>query len=184
MTTDILSVARKSLSDALGEKTKCYFDHMKMWFKMKITKEDFDMEARILLAPDQIHLHNKFFLAILNKVEGLAEVTTSIPERTSSHARTSSSNKRHKHSSRSNSDKSSYEPIDIMDYVSPSSPQGGGSDALRYASQELFLPDHALVTGRFMITAWEQGLEGADDETIDLIVSAVQVNFSFSFFFV
>lgn len=41
--------------------------------------------------------------------------------------------------------------------------------------QEIFLPDHALVVGRFMLAAWELGLEGADDEAADLIVVAVQM---------
>lgn len=174
MSTDVLNTARKALMDALGDKTKVYFDHMKLWFKMKITKEEFDTEARVLLNPEQVHLHNEFFLAILNKVDGLAEITSA--QEKSSNMRTSSSHKRHKHSSKNSSDKSNFEVVDILDYVPPGSPPGTESDAApRYASQEFFLPDHALVTGRFMLTAWEQGLEGTDDETVDLIVAAVQV---------
>lgn len=36
------------------------------------------------------------------------------------------------------------------------------------------MPDHALVVGRFMLAAWELGLEGADDDAADIIVVAVQ----------
>lgn len=46
---------------------------------------------------------------------------------------------------------------------------------LKSIFQEIFLPDHALVVGRFMLAAWELGLEGADDEAADIIVVAVQV---------
>lgn len=180
VSNDTLNNARKLLTEALGENTKAYFDHMKLWFKMKISKEDFDSEARRLLSSDQVHLHNEFFLAILNKVDGLAEIT-SAQERTTSHVR--SNNKRHKHSSKSSSDKSNFEVVDILDYMPqgspPGSPPGSSGDHVKYASQEYFLPDHALVTGRFMLTAWEQGLEGADDETIEIVVTAVQVLFMY-----
>lgn len=176
MSTDALNAARKSLTEALGDKTKAYFDHMKLWFKMKITKEEFDAEARVLLSAEQVHLHNEFFLAILNRVDGLAEIT-SAQEKSSSNMRTSSSSKRHKHSSKSSSEKSNFEVIDVLDYVPAGSPPASVSEtAPKYAAQEFFLPDHALVTGRFMLTAWEQGLEGTNDETVDLIVAAVQVN--------
>ncbi|KAI8440036.1 hypothetical protein MSG28_001470 [Choristoneura fumiferana] len=55
-------------------------------------------------------------------------------------------------------------------------PQPCGDLILRSQNgvQEVFLPDHALVVGRFMLAAWELGLEGADDEAADLIVVAVQ----------
>ncbi|XP_061706617.1 transcriptional adapter 1-like [Cydia pomonella] len=172
MSSDTLNIARRKLNEVLGEKSTKYFHHMKQWFRMKLTKEEFDTEARALLSSDQVHFHNEFLLALLNKVEGLAETSINIAqEKASSHNRNS---RRHKRSSRT-SEKSNFEAADLLEYLPPNSPPGAGSDgALKYAAQEIFLPDHALVVGRFMLAAWELGLEGADDEAADLIVVAVQ----------
>ncbi|XP_047545660.1 transcriptional adapter 1-like isoform X1 [Vanessa atalanta] len=171
MSSDALNISRRKLNDALGEKSTKYFNHMKQWFRMKLTKEEFDTEARALLNPDQVHYHNEFLLALLNKVEGLAETSITIAqEKASSHNRNS---RRHKRNSRT-SEKSNFEPADLLEYLPPNSPPGAGSDGVKYATQEIFLPDHALVVGRFMLAAWELGLEGADDEAADLIVVAVQ----------
>ncbi|OWR46404.1 hypothetical protein KGM_205158 [Danaus plexippus plexippus] len=171
MSSDSLNIARRKLNEVLGDKNTKYFNHMKQWFRMKLTKEEFDSEARVLLSPDQVHFHNEFLLALLNKVEGLAETSISIAqERAVSHNRNT---RRHKRNSRT-SEKSTFESADLLEYLPPSSPPGAGSDGVKYATQEIFLPDHALVVGRFMLAAWELGLEGADDEAADLIVAAVQ----------
>lgn len=171
MSTDILNVSRRKLNDALGEKSTKYFNHMKQWFRMKLTKEEFDTEARALLSPDQVHYHNEFLLALLNKVEGLAETSMTIAqEKANSHNRNSRRNKRNSRIS----EKTNFEPADLLEYLPPTSPPGAGSDGVKYATQEVFLPDHALVVGRFMLAAWELGLEGADDDAADIIVVAVQ----------
>ncbi|XP_026746438.1 transcriptional adapter 1-like [Trichoplusia ni] len=171
MALEPLNVARRKLNEVLGEKSTKYFSHMKQWFRMKLTKEEFDTEARKLLFPEQVHHHNEFLLALLNKVEGLAEASISIAqEKASTHNRNS---RKHKRSSRT-SEKSNFEPADLLEYLPPNSPPGAGSDGVKYAAQEIFLPDHALVVGRFMLAAWELGLEGADDDAADVIVVAVQ----------
>ncbi|XP_059060273.1 transcriptional adapter 1-like [Achroia grisella] len=171
MSSDTLNVVRRKLNEALGETSSKYFNNMKQWFRMKLTKEEFDSEARAMLSSDQVHYHNEFLLALLNKVEGLAEASLTIAqEKASSHNRNS---RRHKRSSRT-SEKTNFEQADLLEYLPPNSPPGAGSDGVKYASQEVFLPDHALVVGRFMLAAWELGLEGADDEAADIIVVAVQ----------
>lgn len=102
---------------------------------MKLTKEEFDAEGRKLLFPDQVHYHNEFLLALLNKVEGLAETSISIAqEKASSHNRNS---RRHKRSSRT-SEKSNFEPVDLLEYLPPNSPPGAGSDGVKYAAQVRF----------------------------------------------
>ncbi|XP_072942065.1 transcriptional adapter 1-like [Epargyreus clarus] len=169
MTSDALNICRRKLNDALGEKSTKYFSHMKQWFRMKLTKEEFDIEARALLNIDQVHYHNEFLLALLNKVEGLAEMSMTI-----AHEKAITYNKNNRRYKRKASEKSNFEPVDLLEYLPPSSPPGAGVDGVKYAAQEIFLPDHAMVVGRFMLAAWELGLEGADDEAADLIVVAVQ----------
>ncbi|XP_042232796.1 transcriptional adapter 1-like isoform X2 [Homarus americanus] len=68
--SDHLNTARKRLEEALGpDKKMKYFYHMKQWFRMRITKEEFDTNARDLLALNSVHLHNEFLLAILTKCQ-------------------------------------------------------------------------------------------------------------------
>ena len=73
-----LTSARRKLCTALGEKQKDYFAHMKSWFRKRISKEEFDIEARKLITPENGHLHNEFLLAILNKCQTLASFQPSI----------------------------------------------------------------------------------------------------------
>lgn len=132
MASDTLNIARRKLNEVLGEKSTKYFNQMKLWFRMKLTKEEFDGEARKLLSNDQVHFHNEFLLALLNKVEGLAETSITIAqEKANSHNRNS---RRHKRSSRT-SEKSNFEPVDILEYLPPNSPPGAGSDGVKYATQ-------------------------------------------------
>ena len=70
-----LSSARRKLQSALGESQHEYFRQMKLWFRKRISKDDFDIEARKLLSLDSSHLHNEFLLAILNKCQTLANFT-------------------------------------------------------------------------------------------------------------
>ena len=73
-----LNSARRKLCSALGEKQKDYFIHMKSWFRKRISKEEFDIEARKLITAENGHLHNEFLLAILNKCQTLASFQPSI----------------------------------------------------------------------------------------------------------
>ncbi|KAH0618227.1 hypothetical protein JD844_017241 [Phrynosoma platyrhinos] len=71
-----LEVAKKNLSEALGENVKQYWANLKLWFKQKISKEEFDLEARRLLTQDNVHSHNDFLLAILTR----CQILVSAPE--------------------------------------------------------------------------------------------------------
>lgn len=68
---DQLLVAKQRLMYALGDSQPIYLANLKQWFRQKWTKEEFDRESRKLLGLDQAHLHNQFFLALLNKIEPL-----------------------------------------------------------------------------------------------------------------
>lgn len=49
------------------------------------------------------------------------------------------------------------------------------SSQIRYAAQELFLPDNSLIYGRFLAGCWDNGLEYVEDNAIELIVMSVQM---------
>uniref|UniRef100_A0A8C4WZR3 Transcriptional adapter 1 n=1 Tax=Eptatretus burgeri TaxID=7764 RepID=A0A8C4WZR3_EPTBU len=78
-----LEQAKRCLGEALGENSKAYWANMKLWFRQKISKEEFDIEARRLLTHDNVHLHNDFLLSILTK----CQIMVSVPGRSSKSSR-------------------------------------------------------------------------------------------------
>ncbi|XP_052866937.1 transcriptional adapter 1-like [Anopheles cruzii] len=206
--------AKQALILALGDKWTDYLANMKLWFRTKKTKEEFDIESRKLLNPNQTHLHNRFLLTILNKIDAASPPQTSSGSNydglqmvdaagtfgnmndgsgygchssliTQHDAR---SGKKRKRSSKSSSDRSTFQPISLHEYITripigipendPSCGQQSGLGTvptIRYAAQELFLPDSGLVLGRLLVGAWEHGLASADDSAVELIVNSVQV---------
>lgn len=43
-----------------------------------------------------------------------------------------------------------------------------------YAARDLLLPDVAMIHGRMIVSAWEFGLDGVDDEAIRILLQAVE----------
>lgn len=156
---DKLIVAKTKLMAALVDNAPVYLNNMKLWFKGKYSREEFDIASRKLLGINQIHLHNQFFLAILNKVDALNQPQMSSP--TNSANFSTKSGKKRKRSSRL-TDQATFEPVEIYDYlpdecsefVRPPTIPGGSSSSpppippQRFAVQELFLPDNGLIMGR------------------------------------
>jgi len=46
---------------------------------------------------------------------------------------------------------------------------------VEFAVHELLLPDMAMVHGRFIVSAWEFGLDGIQDDAVKLLSLAVEV---------
>ncbi|KFB46081.1 AGAP004085-PA-like protein [Anopheles sinensis] len=206
--TNEVQIAKQALMQTLGEKWAMYLTNMKLWFRKKHSREEFDIECRKLFSPDQLHLHNRFLLAILNKIDavappqssanhyegtqmagtygGLSDGTSCLASMQQNDGRSA---KKRKRSSKSSSDRATFELVSLHDYISreigpdpePASSQGAMSgigssvSTMRYAAQELFLPDNGLVLGRLLVGAWEHGLSSADDAAVEMIVNSVQV---------
>lgn len=187
---DDLNMARLRLIEVLGDQSARYFERMKQWFKMKITKEEFDLESRKQLTKDQIHLHNQFLLCLFQKCQGLAHMSrtkvvgshlavvpnapafndSDCPSPSESAKRQRLSKKRH------HTERTGFEPVEVVDYLPtlrPSTYQPN-DEPQRNCAHELFLPDQAFLMGRLMLAAWECGLEGANDSAADFMVCAVQ----------
>lgn len=117
---DKLIVAKTKLMAALMDNAPTYLNNLKLWFKGKYTREEFDIASRKLLGFQQIHLHNQFFLAILNKVDALNQPQTTMASATMSSptnsAHFSKSGKKRKRSSRM-TDQATFEPVEIYDYL-------------------------------------------------------------------
>ena len=70
-----VATARRKLLEALGDCAEKYWGNMKLWYKQKINKDDFDTQAFELLGPGKINYHNEFILAILAKCQAVAAST-------------------------------------------------------------------------------------------------------------
>lgn len=189
--------AKNRLCAALGESaSKIYMSHLKMWFRKAWTKEQFDLECRKLFTPEQKHLHNQFFLAILNKITYPVITQTSLSLSNSNDSKPSSNhttksslnnsnssggNKKRKRTSKTSNERAIFEPIDLFDFLPEEDlelrPPSTPLPQPRFAAQELFLPDNGLILGRLLVAAWENGLSNADENVCELIVIAVQVTF-------
>lgn len=190
--------AKNRLCAALGESaSKIYMSNLKMWFRKAWTKEQFDLECRKLFTSEQKHLHNQFFLAILNKITypivsqtALSISNSNNDSKSSANHKSglnnnSSSNKKRKRTSKSSNERAIFEPIELYDFMPEEDldlrPPSTPLPQPRFAAQELFLPDNGLILGRLLVAAWENGLSNADENVCELIVIAVQVNFKISY---
>ncbi|XP_043266431.1 transcriptional adapter 1-like [Venturia canescens] len=178
--TKDLNVARKSLIASLGENSKIYFEKMKLWFQMKTTKEEFDAEARAIISKEHVHLHNEFLLCLFNKVQGLAEASAPRHVKVNNtHVDRDKSLKEKKirMKRKYKTDKSNFEPADMYVEVlgQTSSPVGDEPiGANRSSAQDLVLPDRTFVLARLMLAAWENNMDGAEENTAHIIIAAMQ----------
>lgn len=171
--------AKHNLMMSLGDNWQTYAEYLKLWFRMKWSKEEFDIASRRLLRPEQILLHNIFIITILSKIDA---VNKHVSKTTSYDSYTSSAAKRRKKNPKQN-EHATFEPADIYDYLPdddkyfsiPQSQAGNPAPTIRYAAQELFLPDYGLIWGRLLVGAWENGLMNADENSVEILVTAVQV---------
>lgn len=183
-----LIVAKTKLMAALGNNTASYLSNLKQWFMHKMSWEEFDIECRKLLIADTITLHNQFMRALLNKVDTFTPISqqhSTGSDHSTSGLLTSKNSRKRKRSSRPISDRATFDPADIYDYIPdecselrPPASSSGSPPPLpqqRYSAQELLLPDAGLVMGRFLVGAWETGLVNVEDNAAEFIVTAVQV---------
>lgn len=164
---DRLIDAKEQLCIALGDESmETYLSNLKLWFRKIWTKEQFDLECRKLLMPEQRHLHNEFFLAILNKI--------TMPLN-ASETPTDCAKKR----KRRGSERIVFEPTDLYDYLPEEIEEPRISCANvqqpRFATDELFLPDASLILGRLLVVAWEHGLGEATILTFPFVFFIIQL---------
>ncbi|XP_020706979.1 transcriptional adapter 1-like isoform X2 [Athalia rosae] len=135
-----------------------------------------------MMSQDQVHLHNEFLLCLFCKVQGLSSVTT---VRTNKHNNIHTrldkekiSEKRLRLKRKYKTDKSNFEPADVYVEVlsQTSSPVGDEPIGANHSSaQKLLLPDRTFVLARLMLAAWENNMDGAEENTAHIIIAATQV---------
>ncbi|XP_033732728.1 transcriptional adapter 1-like [Pecten maximus] len=175
-----LNAAKKNLQESLGDHMKIYLQNLKSWFKQKISKEDFDLEARRLLSDDAVHLHNEFLLAIIARCQTL---TSSLVPKESSLLGKSASDQskqskppRQKFRKRPPSSRSTFQQRFVPANPVAHAPEVNfkGAEDIVFAARELSLPDITMVHGRMLVCAWESGLEDVSDMAVRLVMQSIE----------
>ncbi|XP_067662046.1 transcriptional adapter 1-like [Haliotis asinina] len=175
-----LNVARKNLSDALGDSMKLYLHNLKSWFKQKISKEDFDLEARNLLREDAVHLHNEFLLAIIARCQVSSSTTVSKEKCLSSSTSTPSKLKKGKIKRKIPGGRANLQqrfvPVNPTTHAHKVTTRSvdDGVTPLGFMSRDCLLPDISLMHGRMLVCAWESDLQDVASLTVKLLIQAVE----------
>ncbi|XP_010795759.1 transcriptional adapter 1 [Notothenia coriiceps] len=173
-----LEIAKKNLTDAIGDNVKHYWANLKLWFKQKISKEEFDIEARRLLAQENVHIHNDFLLAILTR----CQIIVSTPEgagplqwQGGSASKPGKPKGKKKCSSRQKFDHR-FQPQNPLSAAQPFSPRevGGEEEELRLSAHTLLLPTRGQLEARMMVTAFELGLDNITEDAVSSMTHAVE----------
>ncbi|CAI9570367.1 unnamed protein product [Staurois parvus] len=169
-----LEAAKKSLSEALGENVKQYWANLKLWFKQKISKEEFDVEARRLLTQENVHSHNDFLLAILTR----CQILISSPEGPSALGIAAKPGKP-KGKKKIPSVRQKFDHR-----FQPQNPLAGAQqfvsrdpqedDELKLCSHTMTLPTRGQLEGRMIVTAYEHGLDNVTEEAVTIVIHALE----------
>uniref|UniRef100_A0A3Q2PKK0 Transcriptional adapter 1 n=1 Tax=Fundulus heteroclitus TaxID=8078 RepID=A0A3Q2PKK0_FUNHE len=163
-----LEIAKKNLTDAIGDNIKHYWANLKLWFKQKISKEEFDVEARRLLPQENVHFHNDFLLAILTRCQIIVSAPGGSPRRTLTHRLSLVFCvwcPQHR-----------FQPQNPLCGAQPFSPREAGSEEEepRLSSHTLLLPTRGQLEARMMVAAFEMGLDNVTEEAISTTICAVE----------
>ncbi|GAB1285654.1 Transcriptional adapter 1 [Apodemus speciosus] len=174
-----LEAAKKNLSEALGDNVKQYWANLKLWFKQKISKEEFDLEAHRLLTQDNVHSHNDFLLAILTRCQILVSTpgkgAGSLPWTGGSAAKPGKPKGKKKLSSVRQKFDHRFQPQNPLSGAQQfvaKDPQD--DDDLKLCSHTMMLPTRGQLEGRMIVTAYEHGLDNVTEEAVSAVVYAVE----------
>ncbi|XP_044157242.1 transcriptional adapter 1 [Bufo gargarizans] len=168
-----LEAAKKSLSEALGENVKQYWANLKLWFKQKISKEEFDVEARRLLTQENVHSHNDFLLAILTR----CQILISSPEGAGAlpcAAKTKPKGKKKITSARQKFDHR-FQPQNPLAGAQQFVSRDPQEDyELKLCSHTMTLPTRGQLEGRMIVTAFEHGLDNVTEDAVTIVIHALE----------
>lgn len=167
--------AKRNLELSLGDDWARYLSHLRKFFRNG-TKAEFDKEIRSFLTHQQIFYHNKFLLAVLNAAD-VTETTHQAPPTPA--VKTEEIVEQHQKSpvkKRRKNEEIVFHPHPIDSFVKLIDfDPGKKNETIRYAAEELFLPDSSLIYGRFLAGCWDNGLEFVDEQAIEILVQSIQV---------
>lgn len=147
-----LEAAKKSLSEALGENVKQYWANLKLWFKQKISKEEFDVEARRLLTQDN---------------EGAGALPCATKTKPKGKKRITSVRQKFDHRFQPQNPLAGAQQIQQT-----RDPQE--DDELKLCSHTMTLPTRGQLEGRMIVTAFEHGLDNVTEDAVTIVIHALE----------
>ncbi|XP_056326129.1 transcriptional adapter 1 [Danio aesculapii] len=175
-----LEIAKKNLTDAIGENVKHYWANLKLWFKQKISKEEFDLEARRLLAQDNVHVHNDFLLAILTRCQIIVSTSEGPGSLQWSGASASKPGKptrgKKKFPSVRQKFDHRFQPQNPLAGAPVFSPRDAEEEELKLSAQTLLLPSRGQLEARMMVSAFESDLDSVAEDAVSCMLCALQVH--------
>ncbi|KAK2565895.1 Transcriptional adapter 1 [Acropora cervicornis] len=162
-----LTAARRQLHEALGDFSQTYWNNMKLWYKQKISKEEFDTQAKKCLSNDTLHFHNEFLLAILAKCQALGATPASHPRTPQKLPPKPQLIKKGKIKKAKKVLKANFEqrfsPCDpLCDAPELSLKELSEDSEFGLCTYDMMLPDTATIYGRLFLGAWDAGLDNVD----------------------
>ena len=160
-----------------------------MWFKMNLTKLEFDTEARKLLNKNAITYHNKFLVSLFSRCQSLSSksslsidlINQEEPKR-----------KKQKVNTNNNRSKLSKQLIEnkqqliISDHSRLAQNHNfnelnknnlnllNGKRKIMFCTNEAILPDYFMSNLRLFVNVWEFGMDGITDDSINLVNLAIR----------
>ncbi|KAI7810208.1 transcriptional adapter 1 [Triplophysa rosa] len=178
-----LEIAKKNLTDAVGDNVKHYWANLKLWFKQKISKEEFDIEARRLLAQDNVHVHNDFLLAILTRCQIIVSTAEGPGALQWSGGSASKPGKPNRGKKRFPSVRQKFDhrfqPQNPLGAAQQFSPREAGADdetEVRLSAQTLLLPTKCQIEARMMVSAFEMGLDNVTEDAVSSLLYALEIH--------
>lgn len=169
-TLEELGKAKNFFMISLGDKSSLYMKLMKKWFKMEISKMEFDVEVHKFLSPEQMRMHNR----LMGKLFTICSDLQLGPLSPSVHKSTNgtSSKRKRQHSA-------SFQVAAILEYICDkkfhrSRKEKKPTEPVKYFLNEKGILDEAMLFGRFIHAAWENDLDGAYRDCAKLLAIAVQ----------
>ncbi|XP_044173401.1 transcriptional adapter 1-like [Acropora millepora] len=174
-----LTAARRQLDEALGDFSQTYWNNMKLWYKQKISKEEFDTQAKKCLSNDTLHFHNEFLLAILAKCQALGATPASHPRTPQKLPPKPQLIKKGKIKKAKKVLKANFEqrfsPCNpLCDAPELSLKELSEDSEFGLCTYDMMLPDTATIYGRLFLGAWDAGLDNVSDDTVSLMLHATE----------
>ncbi|XP_067940960.1 transcriptional adapter 1-like [Watersipora subatra] len=173
-----LNEARQKVQAVLNDQMKVYLSLMGAWFRGKMTKEEFDSQARSLFTDNSVRVHNEFLLAMLNRVQATSSSPVmqevSRPSTLPIQAQQKPKLPKKKPFVKANFSQR-FQPGNQLKQVRPmTSPPPATAKPVFVSSSHGLLPDPGMIEGRLFVTAWELELEHVQSQIYALISFATE----------
>lgn len=179
-----LQEARERLLEVLGDLASKYWTTLSLWYKKKLSKEEFDLQIKLLLGDGNLSVHNQFLYALLSKCQEMC-LNSATPSKNLSRPsvayvasqRNTEQLRKHVRPAKVNFEQR-FQPYNILNETESVGKVVLTDDSeISLCTYEFTLPDVQAMNGRLFLAAWDAGLESVEDtgsNAAKLVISAVK----------